>query len=160
MKKRYTYLLFSVSLLLIVSCSKKREEAAQLEQELNGQAESTATEMADSTVVEVIDSAMAQVDATAIPKEESKPKAMPARPTGDGYTVQVASCEDEGYARHLVEVYTSRGFEPYVSQISIEGQTYYRVRIGLYENFSEAKALKSKLEDDYSIAVWIDLVSN
>lgn len=147
-------------LLLIVSCSKKKEEAAQLEQEvLRGQAGAetdSAAAIVDSS--EIVDSTVIPADAAAIPEEESAP-AMPKRPAGDGYTVQVAGCESEDYARHLVDLYTDRGYEPYVSEFSYDGQVYYRVRIGLYDSFGPAKQLQSELSDKYSVDGWIDKVT-
>ena len=145
-------------LLLSVGCSKKKEEAAQLEQEvLQGQAGAeTDTAVIDSS--EMVDSAAMSADASAIPAEETTP-VMPRRPAGDGYTVQVAGCDSEDYARHLVDLYTDRGYEPYVSEFSYDGQVYYRVRIGLYDSFGPARQLQVELSDKYSVDGWVDKVT-
>ena len=77
-------------------------------------------------------------------------------PAGGGYTVQVAGCEDQAYAEYLVEKYTERGYDPYIATANVNGQTYYRVRIGSFETLGEAKALKTQLADRYSVVAWID----
>jgi cell division septation protein DedD len=73
-----------------------------------------------------------------------------------GYVVQVAACESMEYAQYLVEKYQNRGYDPYMITATVEGQTYYRVRIGGIETEQEAKQLKNELLDKYSIQAWID----
>ncbi|MDF1544814.1 MAG: SPOR domain-containing protein [bacterium] len=143
----------------LISCSNKKEEAAKLEQEVLNQDSGM---MAEEDSITIDSQVVEPLDATAIPEEEPEVASapdMPRRPAGDGYTVQVASCEDEAYARHLVNVYTERGYEPYVSEISIDGQLYHRVRVGMYDSFGAADQLKRELEDKYTISPWVDLVS-
>lgn len=157
---RFIYFMICLlSLLLIFGCSKKQEEAEQLEKELLGQ-DTISDTMVDSSAMAIPDDTMSQIeaDAGAIPEEEVA-RVMPQQPSGSGYTVQVASCEDESYAEYLVNKYTSRGYEPFVTTITYEGQLYYRVRIGLFENYSEAKNLKAELIDSYSVPAWIDKVN-
>ncbi len=137
--------------LLVVSCSEKKEEAAQLEQELLDQ-QDTVTKAADvvaDTAIEVTEPE---------PVVEQTEYTTPSAPQGGGYTVQVAGCEDRDYAEHLIQQYTGRGYEPYVTTAVVEGQTYYRVRIGAFETLAEAKALKAQLADRYSLEVWIDYI--
>ena len=143
-------LLLFMLVVLVVGCSKKKEEAAQLEQELTGQADSAA-QMAAETVP-APDTMAPTADAAAMPEEVPGYQA----PVGSGYTVQVAGCEDRTYAEYLARKYTNRGYEPFITSVSVGGQTYYRVRIGNYQYLSEAKALKAELADRYSIDAWID----
>ena len=146
----------SLIAILVVSCSQKQEDAAELEKQLTAQGRIDTT----GDTIRPLDKAIADSAAMAVPDETAETETtMPAQPAGEGYTVQVASCESEDYAIYLIELYTSRGYEPYVSQIDIEGQTYYRVRIGLFETYTEAEALKDELADLYSVDAWIDQVS-
>ena len=146
--------LLILSVALISGCAQKKEEAAQLEQEmLNG----------DSAVEEVVDST-ALAGETMVPEETEQTVEetttqydMPSQPAGSGFTVQVASCPDEAFAYSLVQKYTGRGYEPFVEYISFEGQTYYRVRLGVFQSFSKAKALQAELIDKYSQESWIDV---
>lgn len=145
-------LLFLLGVALVGGCSKKKEEAAQLEQELTGQVD-TAVQAPAETVAGP-DTMAPTADAAAMPEEAPAYHA----PAGSGYTVQVAGCEDRTYAEYLAQKYTNRGYEPYITATNVGGQTYYRVRIGSYQSLSEAKALKAELADRYSIKAWIDYV--
>ncbi|RKX27507.1 MAG: hypothetical protein DRP47_06440 [Candidatus Zixiibacteriota bacterium] len=148
-----------LAVLLTLSCSKKKEEVAQLEQEML--AESAGGDSAVDSVALTDTLGMENnqaMDARAIP-EEIELEPLPEGPTGTGYTVQVAGCESRAYAQHLVEVYRDRGYDPYVTNKTVDGQLYYRVRVGQFESLQEARALKVELLDKYSIVAWVDLVT-
>ncbi len=146
--------------LLTIGCSKKQDEVDRLEQEMIGDSGAPGTTMSDCTMV-ALDTMSAEetmaMDAGAVP-EEPQPAELPTAPSGSGFTVQVAGCEDRDYAEHLVGVYRERGFEPFVTNETVEGQLFYRVRIGQFESFSEAQALKSDLADKFSVDAWIDVL--
>jgi len=147
---RYLAVVLVLSLLAI-GCSKKKEEAAELEKELMGQQDTMAEVSA-----EPVDTVSPPVSVAQAPKETEPP--IPSGPIGSGYTVQVAGCEDRAYAEYLLEVYTGRGYEPYLTTATVGGQTYYRVRIGSFESLAEAKAMKVELRDRFSLDAWIDYV--
>ena len=153
MKYIKVIVIFSLALLLVGGCSKKQEEADKLEQEMLNEEIAGDTEETDSMAL----SEEETLDASAVPVEE-EPEFVPAVVEGEGYTVQVASCESLEYAQYLVDVYTGRGYEPYITQFDMEGQVYYRVRIGKFETESEAIALKNELADKYSIDAWVDIL--
>ncbi|MCP4684777.1 MAG: SPOR domain-containing protein [bacterium] len=150
-------LLSGLVICLLAGCSEKQKDAAKLEQEMQemeGEGDSGVETMGEEAETS---GETPVADAAAIPEEEQpEPLSMPPAPQGDGYTVQVASCENQEYASHLVDVYFGRGYEAFVSTALIEGQTYYRVRIGNVESLAEAKELKLELADRYSIEPWID----
>ncbi len=140
--------------LLVVSCSRKKEEAARLEQEMMQQeAVDTAAE-AGLTPEDTAEYAAAGMDVGAIPSEE--PEFVPQEEEAAGYVVQVAACESLEYAQYLVEKYTARGYSPYLITTVVDGQTYYRVRVGGLATLQEAKVLKAELVDKYSVEAWID----
>jgi len=85
---------------------------------------------------------------------------MPPAPKGNGYTVQVASGTDEIYARYQVDLWKKRGYEPFVSAITHDNQTLYRVRFGLFATKAEANKVVDELADKYSVKSWIDQVSD
>lgn len=156
MKSLRIVLLSGLVVCLLAGCSDKKKEAAKLEQELE-QMDSEAVSDAGAATEAAGSAESAVADAAAIPEEEQTGmKPMPPAPQGDGFTVQVASCENREYAGHLVDVYFGRGYDAFVSTVSIEGQMYYRVRIGNVPTFVEAKALQMELADRYSINPWID----
>jgi len=150
-------LLSGLVICLLVGCSEKQKDAAKLEQELQ-EMEGGSDSGIEATGQEPEGTADTPVaDASAVPQEEQPDViSMPPAPAGDGYTVQVASCENREYAGYLVDVYFGRGYEAFVSTAMIEGQTYYRVRIGNVETYGEAKDLRLELADRYSIDPWID----
>jgi cell division septation protein DedD len=152
--------LFTVILLaaaLVSACSEKQKEAARLEEEMKNQ-EGAADTMAEAQTAETDTLKTAPVTKPGAVPQETKPaaEAMPPAPPGEGYTVQVASCEDAAYARHLVNLYRERGFEPYVTQYTLDGQLYYRVRVGNVPTYAQARAIKQELESKYSVSAWID----
>ncbi len=154
--------IITVSLLALtisVGCSKKKEDAQKLADQLQQTADSIAVDSLRQDSIDQAAIAQAEIEAAALVAAEELANAMPAKPEGDGYSVQVASCESEDYARYLIDLYTERGYEPFTTQISIEGQTFYRVRIGLFEFFGEARSLQKELVDKYSLDCWIDMVS-
>ena len=141
--------------LLAVSCSRKKEEAAQLEQEMM-QEEAVADTAAEAglTPEDTAEYAAPELDAGAIPSEE--PQFVPQEEEAAGYVVQMAACESLEYAQYLVEKYTARGYSPYLTTTVVDGQTYYRVRVGGLATLQEAKELKTELVDKYSVEAWID----
>ena len=158
-----TVLIASLQILLLAGCSEKQKEASRLEQEVGNQEESTATDTAlPESVMAAVDTlaaVTAVADASAIPPEAQPriaPQPMPPAPTGEGWTVQVASCESQDYARRLVSVFTRRGYQPYSTTITKGEQLYYRVRIGSFTNIAEARNLRDELIDRYSVQAWID----
>jgi len=151
-------LIGSLTFLLLIGCSDKQKEAARLEQEMKDR-EAAADTMAggEMTLEDSLAGLELVADASAIPDEAApEPLPMPPVPRGEGYTVQVASCENEEYARHLVEVYANRGYDAFVTTITYENQTCYRVRIGNFEGISEARTLQEELIDRFSEQPWID----
>ena len=141
----------TLSLLFILGCAKKKEQAQRLEKEIVGDTSIDSIIETDSVVIDTIES-------TQIEETKSPVINMPPRPKGVGYTVQIAGCEEETYAMSLVELYQSRGYEPFVVKENIDGMTYYRVRIGMLYSLNDAKLLKKELADLYSVDGWIDYV--
>ncbi len=147
--------------MLVLGCSRKKEQAAKLEQEMM-QGETTAVDTsavspAESPETEATETTPAQeMDATAIPAEEET-AITPQTEEAAGYVLQLAACESLDYAQYLVEKFTKRGYSPYLTTATVNGQTYYRVRIGGFETLEEAKQLQAELADKYSIKGWIDI---
>ncbi|TET95840.1 MAG: SPOR domain-containing protein [Candidatus Zixiibacteriota bacterium] len=141
--------------LLAMSCSSKKEEATRLEQEMM-QEEGVVDTAAEAglTPEDTAEYAAPELDAGAIPSEE--PQFVPQEEEEAGYVVQVAACESLEYAQYLVEKYTTRGYSPYLTTATVDGQTYYRVRVGGLATLQEAKELKTELVDKYSVEAWID----
>ncbi len=160
-----TFLLLLVILSVFAAgCSKeKKDEAAKLEKKLMGDTTQVMDSLAEvQRVADSLATVQAEADKLKVQQEQAEESIskMPKQPAGEGYTVQVAGCENRDYAEHLVDVYTERGYQPYVTSITVEGQGYYRVRIGIFESLSDAKALQAELKDKYSVDTWVDVTLN
>jgi cell division septation protein DedD len=153
-------LLSIMACLLAFGCAEKQEDVDKMEQEMMAQDGQTTAAVADVDSIgsEIpVDEPSATPDAGAIPEEA---QFQDTRPAGGGYTVQVAACENLEYADYLVSTFVTRGYEPFMTSTVEDGQTFYRVRVGSFEGYSEAKALRAELVDKYSIhEAWIDQVS-
>jgi cell division septation protein DedD len=58
--------------------------------------------------------------------------------TGGGYTVQVASLDNENKAVKMADRLKNRGHPAYVKKVNVKGKTYYRVRCGRFSDKKEA----------------------
>ncbi|HOP07032.1 MAG TPA: SPOR domain-containing protein [candidate division Zixibacteria bacterium] len=139
-------------LALTLACADKKEEAEKLEQEMMAQEQPVDTTPVQEVVSDTT-SPKPAMDYSATPEEETTYQADIV--TGTGYTVQVASCEDMTYAQYLKKKYTSRGYEAFVTTFMLDGQTYYRVRLGKFDGYSQAKALQEEVIDKYSVPAWV-----
>ncbi len=95
-------------------------------------------------------------DAGAIPPEAVvEAKALPERPAGSGYEVQISAGTDRADAAFVVETYQSRGYQPYVSTSVVDGREVYRVRLGVFATYGEAEKVRRELADRFSIEPWV-----
>ena len=149
------YLIGLLAALLLIGCADRQEDAEKLGQEVMEQEGETADSLtSDAQITEdsrAVDDVTA--DVSAVPEGTSS---LTEAPVGEGYSVQIAACEDYEYAQYLLDLYRQRGYEPYAVKFNHEGQAFYRVRIGSFESAAEAAALKTELIDKYSIEAWVD----
>lgn len=62
-----------------------------------------------------------------------------------GWTVQVSATTDQEEARGLSARLRARGYDAYLVQAPLRGQTWYRVRVGRLRNREQAKELEERL---------------
>ena len=99
-------------------------------------------------------------DVNAIPEEAGATKpAMPRRPVGESYTVQVGSGVTIEEAQALVAKLQQDGYDPYIATVTINDRNNYRIRIGRLPTPEEAQLLKNELARKYAIEPWIDKIS-
>jgi len=68
-----------------------------------------------------------------------------------GYTVQVLATRKQGDAEALVKKLASRGYGAYIKRVS-DGQTsWYRVRVGRYVGFGEARTMADRCRRDLGL---------
>lgn len=146
-------IIMALAALFALGCAEKKEEAAALEQEMID-----AEQEADTAIATPFqaDDSSATVEWTQEAEVEPEPEPVASDLPGGNFTVQVAGCESLEYAQHLIEVYTGRGYEPYLTETTVGDQVYYRVRIGGFESLADAEKLREELIDKYSIEPWVD----
>ena len=62
------------------------------------------------------------------------------------WTVQIKSSPDKKYADTWVERLKAKGYDAFVVEGDVKGQTWYRVRVGRFAARQEAEALRTALE--------------
>jgi cell division septation protein DedD len=72
-------------------------------------------------------------------------------PTGRGYTVQLLSTRKSAEAEALVKKLNSRGYAANIKKMADGEGAWYRVRVGSYGAFSEARAMADKCRRDLGL---------
>jgi len=75
----------------------------------------------------------------AIPEPASTGPALPALSPGP-FGVQLAAFPSREEADGLAQVLTNSGVSPYIMEAAVQGQRWYRVRVGPYRNRADAEA--------------------
>jgi|SRR5271166_4375981 len=65
------------------------------------------------------------------------------------YSVQIEAVMDQQGANEMVAKLKRLGYLPYIVETDIGGQPWYRVRVGPYATAEEAKAVETKLHQEY-----------
>lgn len=79
-----------------------------------------------------------------------------AAPSGQRlYTIQVAAFTESSSATEWEGRLRSQGLPVWTSVAELGGQTFYRVRVGTVESFSEARRLGSMISARYQWPVWV-----
>jgi septal ring-binding cell division protein DamX len=77
-------------------------------------------------------------------------------PTGTGnYSIQVSSWETQAKANGEAAKMTAAGYPAYVVEGNVEGDTWYRVRIGRYETMADAQSALRQVSQVAETEPWI-----
>ncbi|RKX30223.1 MAG: hypothetical protein DRP46_05860 [Candidatus Zixiibacteriota bacterium] len=153
------FILF-LAVLMVGGCSKD-EDVAELEQQIKDtESEDLLKDTLAGEKVVTGETEMTEekysMTPEAAPEEEKTPSYMPEY-TGTGqYTVQVAAGGNPEWVKYMAETFIRRGYEAFITEAIVDGETFYRLRIGSYDSFSKAKAAGMELADKYSVDYWID----
>lgn len=144
--------------LLLVGCSKEDEEVDALGDQA---AQDEAAAVMDSLNKVKTDSAAMEQGTLAEDTQTMTEPEETFEPEVDysglvGYVVQVGSYAEYDFAKMMSEKFTKRDYPAFVVSTEIDGQTYYRLRIGVYETYEEAKEVGELVKDRYSAEYWID----
>jgi len=80
-------------------------------------------------------------------KPQITPK-IPSPKAGLPYTVQVASSQSEEKALALVNRLKAQGYPAYIEEALLEGEKWFRVRVGSFQNKEDALELADRLRKE------------
>jgi cell division septation protein DedD len=70
---------------------------------------------------------------------------LPPPPAGKGFTVQIGAYESVDEARSVIASLAERGLPVFHQEASVDGRTWHRVRVGLYDQRADADAAAARL---------------
>ena len=103
---------------------------------------------------------------TKIPKRPRLPSHRRARspPGAKPYNIQIEAVMDRSGADEMVSRLKSLGYNAQEVKVALNGQTWYRVRIGPYASADEATAAQNQLREQYKQAYttshWTKFISS
>jgi cell division septation protein DedD len=88
------------------------------------------------------------VPETKVPVAKQPERAEPGIiPTGDGrFTIQFSAWQSKAKADEQASLLTAGGFDAYVDQGTMNGETWYRVRVGRYNSRADAREVIGRLQ--------------
>lgn len=89
---------------------------------------------------------------TKVAPEESPVSPANRESPDQAWTVQVKSSRDKAFTDSWVDRLKSKGYDAFSSEADINGQTWYRVRVGHLDTRAEAETLRSALEAQESLS--------
>jgi cell division protein FtsN len=80
----------------------------------------------------------------------------PRRAQGHGtYTVQIGAFTGIEDAYQVKDTYAAKGYAPYVLTTRAEGKVIYRVRVGTFDNRSDARRMALKLKSHEDVVAFV-----
>jgi len=80
-------------------------------------------------------------------KEIPPPITTPLRP----WAVQVSACQSYTQAKHFKDVLKNKGFPAYLTEATVKGKKWYRVRLGFYPTKIEAVEVGKRIASEFKI---------
>ncbi|MCP4704022.1 MAG: SPOR domain-containing protein [candidate division Zixibacteria bacterium] len=143
-------LVLMLVLAAFIGCNKSEEDVDRLERE--ALESETVEAVPDSSTIE----AVVEIEEEPLTPEEELANRRYEGSGSGGFTIQVGSGTTRLNANYAAEQYISRGYEAFVSEVYIDDVSYFRIRVGNFETFEEAKLMGDDLKDKYSVDYWID----
>ena len=150
---------------ILSGCSKKKEEPAAEQQSVESvEAAPEPTAMEDTTIEDEI--AVEDTTVEDIPQEmeaiEVEPvefvEPVPTQTSGEGYyVIQLAACVKRNSAEEIVDLLNKQGVEAFIEKayVSSKQRDFYRVRVGAFSEFSNAKAEAERIQRNTGYPYWI-----
>ncbi len=77
----------------------------------------------------------------------------------DQFTIQITSKRMLNDAQLFSQKMISKGYDAYIQKTLFDtDKTWYRVRVGSYDNYNSAKAAADVLSEELGMATWVDFV--
>jgi cell division protein FtsN len=102
---------------------------------------------------------------TTVKKEQPQPApvvAVPEKPAVKAgkmppgpYTIQVAAWASKKDAEELAAFYKNKGYEARIEEADLSSARWFRVRIGMYEDYRSARDTANKIEKEYNSRIWL-----
>lgn len=70
-------------------------------------------------------------------------------------TVQIGAYRTMADAQRAIELVRNAGIPTWISQAQVRGKTYYRVRMGAFQHYTDAVQLTRRIRANYGIEPWI-----
>lgn len=74
------------------------------------------------------------------------------------YTLQVSSSTVEAFAVELKDKLIAQGYDSFIQKAEVEGIMRYRIRVGHFTTYNEAKAYRLKMLNETDFEPWIDKI--
>lgn len=134
-----------------LSAPKPGQSPEEIEQEPEFTTESV-TEVIEETKEPVV---LKEQEATNILKttSPSTPQYADAK-----YTLQVSSSTVKAYAEELRDKLIARGYDAFIQKAEVEGLLRYRIRVGHFVSYEEAKRSRQKMLEKSEFEPWIDRI--
>jgi cell division protein FtsN len=78
--------------------------------------------------------------------------------TNAKYTLQVSSSTVEAYAIELKDKLIAQGYDSFIQKAVVEGLMRYRIRVGHFTTYDEAKAYRLKILNETDFEPWVDKI--
>ena len=81
-------------------------------------------------------------------KPDKAADAAPAKPTEEKpkFTLQLSSFQDKAEALAYFETMKAAGYKPFMTEGSVDGKQYFRVRLGSYQTLEAAEVARTELQ--------------
>ena len=77
----------------------------------------------------------------------------------DRFTIQITSKKMLKDAQLFSNELIKRGYDAYIQKVLFKSnETFYRVRVGSYDNYNSAKIAAKSLSKDLKMTTWVDFV--
>lgn len=122
----------------------------------------------DSSLAEIVEESKSEdtkmpaspVAAPAVKTTAATPAETAAALSG-GYTVQIASSPSEKPSRDFCDKLKAEGYDAFIQTATVNGVLYYRIRVGRYPSYQEAKKALEKIQQNpeyRKLQPWIDKI--